>query len=231
MTILGLTFRDISQRGLACQVLTLRSSHFWKLNLVGEFMKMHTLNLDFCSSLTSFQEDCFNCMPNLTCLSMCETRISNLWTTVAALSKLPSLVELRFQYYPNCNDAMTSYISSTGKLDDIADFYLPKRGPYIGDTCIDMSELTDHNFSADDLLNNFYSFDDVMNHDVPSITEDSSDDSEVDFPSHQQQYWLSAVFPRLNGQMLHQNEVVNWDMLYLGLTSPSLCFSFKIYCI
>ncbi|XP_031277946.1 uncharacterized protein LOC116136372 [Pistacia vera] len=65
----------------------------------GKFMHLHTLNLDFCTSLTSFHEDCFSCMPNLMCLSMCETRISNLWTTTAALSKLPSLKELRFQ---NC---------------------------------------------------------------------------------------------------------------------------------
>lgn len=33
---------------------------------MGEFMHIHTtLNHDFSSSLTSFEEDCFNCMPNL----------------------------------------------------------------------------------------------------------------------------------------------------------------------
>ncbi|KAF7811050.1 WD repeat-containing protein 5B [Senna tora] len=198
--------RDICQRGLACQVLTLRSLHFRKLSLVGEFMKMHTLNLDFSSSLTSFQEDCFSCMPNLMCLSMCETRISNLWTTVAALSKLPSLVELRFQYWLCCNDAMTSCVSSSGKSDSTAEFVLPKGVPYIGESFIDMNELTDFNLSADDPPSNYYSSDDVTNHDSPSIVEDSSDDSEIELLSHQQRCWLSAVFPRWNGQVPYQNE-------------------------
>ncbi|XP_054786816.1 protein DWD HYPERSENSITIVE TO UV-B 1 isoform X2 [Prosopis cineraria] len=198
--------RDISQRGLACQVLTLRSSHFRKLNLVGEFLNMHTLNLDFSSSLTSFQEDCFNCMPNLMCLSMCETQISNLWTTVAALSKLPSLVELRFQYLLHCNDAMTSYTSSSGRSNDTDDFILSKRVPCISESCIGTSELTDHTFGADNPLSNFYSFDDAMNHDASSIIDDSSGDTEVDISRHHQRYALSAVFARWNGQMPLQNE-------------------------
>nr|GMC89567.1 uncharacterized protein LOC109161506 isoform X1 [Ipomoea batatas] len=88
---------DLAQHGLTCQVLNLRSSHFRKLNMAGSFLWMHTLNLDFSASLSNFREDCFTCMPNLKCLSLCETRISNLWTTSAALAKLPSLVELRFQ--------------------------------------------------------------------------------------------------------------------------------------
>ncbi|KAK9165891.1 hypothetical protein Scep_001082 [Stephania cephalantha] len=96
--------RDLSYNGLMCQVLNLRSSHIRKLNLVGNFMQLHTLNLDFSISLTSFREDCFSCMPNLMRLSMCETRVSNLWTTSVALSKLPSLVELRFQNCLCCID-------------------------------------------------------------------------------------------------------------------------------
>lgn len=94
---------NISQRGLRCQVLNLKSSHFRKLNMCGSFEQMHTLNLDFSTSLSGFREDCFLCMPNLKFLSLCETRIMNLWTTSAALIKLPSLVELRFQYYLNCD--------------------------------------------------------------------------------------------------------------------------------
>ncbi|PRQ22808.1 hypothetical protein RchiOBHm_Chr6g0254281 [Rosa chinensis] len=88
--------RDLSQRGLTCQVLNSRSSHFRKLNMMGEFLRIHTLNLDFSTSLTSFQEDCFSCMPNLMCLSLCETRILNLWTTIAALSKLPFWLNFGF---------------------------------------------------------------------------------------------------------------------------------------
>ncbi|XP_048335499.1 protein DWD HYPERSENSITIVE TO UV-B 1 isoform X2 [Ziziphus jujuba] len=72
--------------------------------MAGRFMRLHTLNLDFCTALTSLQHDCFSCMPNLSRLSMCETRITNLWTTSAALSKLPSLTELRFQNCLCCSD-------------------------------------------------------------------------------------------------------------------------------
>lgn len=212
--MLDLIIRDISQRGLACQVLTLKSSHFRKLNLMGEFTQMHTLNLDFSSSLTSFQEDCFNCMPNLMRLSMCETQITNLWTTVAALSKLPSLVELRFQYWQCCNDSGTSFISSSGKSDGTVDFSLLNRVPFNGQSCTDTMELTDPNFSADYPLSNFYSFDEVVrNHDVQSMVEDSSDDSEVDFSSHHHRYWLSDVFPGWNQQVPLQNEVVNLAIL------------------
>ncbi|CAO2842097.1 unnamed protein product [Amaranthus hypochondriacus] len=91
--------RDLSKRGLTCKELHLRSSHLRQLNLTGSFLQLQTLNLDFNTSLTSFQESCFSSMPNLKHLSLCATRVSNLWTTVSALSKLPSLIELRFQ---NC---------------------------------------------------------------------------------------------------------------------------------
>ncbi|KAJ1402874.1 WD40/YVTN repeat-like-containing domain superfamily [Sesbania bispinosa] len=159
------------------------------------------------SSLTSFQEDCFNCMPNLMCLSMCETRITNLWTTVAALSKLPSLVELRFQYWQYCNDAGTSFNSSNVKSDSTADLGMLDKVPFIGESCTDTRELTDPNFSVEDPLRNFYFFDDeVVNHDVQSMVEDSSDDSEIDFNSHHHRYWLSDVFPGWNLPVPLQSE-------------------------
>lgn len=72
--------------------------------MVGRFMHLHTLSLDFFSSLASLHEDCFSCMPYLMCLSMCESRIVNLWTATAAISKLPSLMELRFQMCLCCKD-------------------------------------------------------------------------------------------------------------------------------
>lgn len=198
--------RDISQRGLACQVLTIRSWHFRKLSLMGEFMHMHTLNLDFSSSLTSFEEDCFNCMPNLTCLSMCETRISNLWTTIAALSKLPSLVQLRFQYWQYCNDTGTSFTSSGRRSDATADFRQLDRVPFIGESRIDTRELTDLNISVEDPLRNVYSFDEVMSYDVQSMVEDSSDDSEIDLTNRHPRNWLSDVFPRRGLQMPLKSE-------------------------
>ncbi|KAF7130522.1 hypothetical protein RHSIM_Rhsim10G0161500 [Rhododendron simsii] len=110
--------RDLSQRGLTCQVLNLRSSHFWKLNMVGKFIYLRSLNLDFSSSLTSLRKDCFTCMPNLNCLSLCETRIANLWTTSSTLLKLPSLVELRFQKCLCCDDTGPCPGSTGGKSID-----------------------------------------------------------------------------------------------------------------
>ncbi|PRQ48126.1 putative transcription factor WD40-like family [Rosa chinensis] len=96
--------RDLCQGSLACQVFNLRSIHIQKLDMIGNFLRLHTLNLDFCTSLGSLRRDCFSCMPNLTRLSMCETRISNLLTTTGALSRLPCLLELRFQSCLCCKE-------------------------------------------------------------------------------------------------------------------------------
>ncbi|KAL0356894.1 UNVERIFIED_CONTAM: Snakin-1 [Sesamum calycinum] len=150
--------RDLAQRGLACEVLNLRSSHFRKLSMVGKFVRTHTLNLDFSASLTSFREDCFSCMPNLRFLSLCETRITNLWTTSAALSKLPSLVELRFQNCLYCTEVGYSSASSGNKASE-----------GIGSV-----------------------------QDVRSTNEDSSDDSEVDFSSHHQDFGSTEHLPDIS---------------------------------
>ncbi|KAK9037920.1 hypothetical protein V6N11_022818 [Hibiscus sabdariffa] len=104
---------DLCNVGLPCHVLKLRSNNIQKLDMVGRFMRLHTLNLDFCTSLTSLQKDCFFCMPNLTCLSMCETRVANLWTTTEVLAKLPSLLELRFQNCLCCKDTGPCHLSSS----------------------------------------------------------------------------------------------------------------------
>ncbi|KAE8008068.1 hypothetical protein FH972_004615 [Carpinus fangiana] len=223
--------RDLSRKGLSCQVLTLRSSHFRKLNMMGEFMRIHTLNLDFSTSLTSFREDCFSCMPNLTCLSMCETRITNLWTTIAALSKLPSLVELRFQNWLCCNDAGSSVASSDRRSDKNTDVGQPKSAPYIGASSVEIGILANYNSSTHEVLENLFSLDDVViNDEVQSMIEDSSDDdSDVDFSSHQKEYGyselLSNVFPRLNGQVDQQNEV-SFDALYNQNGEESLAGAF-----
>ncbi|XP_039137281.1 uncharacterized protein LOC120274814 [Dioscorea cayenensis subsp. rotundata] len=91
--------RDIWQNGLSCQTLYLQSSPMRKLNISGKFLQLQTLNLDFSLSLTGFHISCLSCMPKLMHLSMCGTRVANLSMTCAALSKLRSLTELRFQ---NC---------------------------------------------------------------------------------------------------------------------------------
>lgn len=88
-------------RGLNCQLLNLRSSGIKKLDTIGELTKLHTLNLDSCSSLTNLEEECFPFMPKLRHLSLCGTRVINLGTSTnsAVLSRLSSLVELQFH---NC---------------------------------------------------------------------------------------------------------------------------------
>lgn len=105
---------DLFQGGLNCQLLKLRSTEIQKLNMIGSFMQLHTLNLDFCSSLTSLEKDCFSCMPKLMRLSMCGTRIADLWTTREALSRLHSLTELRFQNCICCKDTGPCLASSNG---------------------------------------------------------------------------------------------------------------------
>lgn len=186
ITNLSFTARNISQRGLMCEVLNLRSSRFRKLNMIGEFKRIHTLNLDYSTSLTSFKEDCFSCMPNLICLSMCETRVGNLWTTIAALSKLPSLAELRFQNWLCCDDTGNS--SGSSDQDDKTDF----------------SQLN--------ICSSFGAYGNVViNPDSQILVEDSSDDSEVDFSIQHREYdyleLLSNLVPQLDGEIDLWNEV------------------------
>lgn len=143
--------------------------------MVGKFSQLRSLNLDFSASLTSFREDCFTCMPNLNFLSLCETRITNLWTTCAALSKLPCLTELRFQNCL-CLDISGSCSSSSGEK--------AHRGKYLGpldgaEELVSNSEVIDLHLNAEeeDIIIDDINFD-------QSTWEYSSDDSEVDFSSH-----------------------------------------------
>ncbi|KAF3435516.1 hypothetical protein FNV43_RR22605 [Rhamnella rubrinervis] len=210
--------RDLSQRGLPCQALTLTFTHIRKLNMKGEFMQLHTLNLDFSSSITSFHEDCFTCMPNLKNLSLCETRISNLWTTIAALSKLPSLVELRFQNWLCCKDSGACSASSSVNSDNTTDSSDPNPVPYFGGLSVDIRELIDHNPSVEGVSRNLFSLNElIMDHEIQGVLEDSLDDSETEYSTHQQQYGyvepLSNVFPRWNGGVHLQNEA-SFDTLW-----------------
>ncbi|KAL0725972.1 hypothetical protein Bca4012_022065 [Brassica carinata] len=100
-------WRDVFSQGLSCQVLNVRSLHFRKLNIVGEFSQLRTLVLDS-NRVTGFGEGCFSCMPNLTCLSMCDTVVSDLWTASAALLKLPSLEVLQFQIWICCSESSST---------------------------------------------------------------------------------------------------------------------------
>lgn len=174
--------RDLSSRGLMCEVLTMRSSHFRNLSMVGKFSRMHTLNLDYGTSLTSFQKDCFACMSNLKFLSMCETRVANLWTTTAALSKLPSLVELRFQRRL-CYEDVESCITSSSVNEDGRD------NPFPEESNIDIATLVDQNLISEAMLHNLMTVTNAIgNPELQREGEESSDDSEVDFSSQRQEY-------------------------------------------
>ncbi|KAL8541533.1 hypothetical protein ACS0TY_002707 [Phlomoides rotata] len=179
---------DISRCGLACDVLNLRSSRFRKLNMVGKFVHMHTLNLDFSASLSGFREDCFSCMPNLRFLSLCGTTIANLWTTSAALAKLPSLVELRFQSCTYRNDVGYSSASSgnegtvSGHME--LSHYIELLSP--------SDELFPHiQLSIDDVDLDVYD----ITPDIGSTNEDTSDDSEVNFSGQQQNFHSMELLP------------------------------------
>ncbi|MCD9637526.1 hypothetical protein HAX54_020860 [Datura stramonium] len=180
---------DLAQHGLPCQVLNLRSSHFRKLNMIGNFTRMHTLNLDFSASLTNFRQDCFICMPNLKFLSLCETRITNLWTTTAALAKLPSLLELRFQNFLQ-DDAAQKHAASDRRNaywdSDHMENSIHDEAPSVSGENI-MYRLFNE---EDQYLNNT-----DMNLDVSSETEDSSDDSEVDFSSQDRETSFMELLP------------------------------------
>ncbi|KAL2926682.1 Leucine-rich repeat-containing protein 9, partial [Bienertia sinuspersici] len=200
--------RDLSKRGLTCKELYLRSSQLRQLNLSGSFMRLQTLNLDFNTSLTTSQASCFSCMPNLEHLSVCATRISNLWTTATALSKLPSLVELRFQNCLCCNNTGPCPKSSAQRTQD--DNWI---GSY------------DHSFVRASsrpglLLSHHGSYSEDILQDT-SVTEDSywpredfSEDYDVDAPSHHQE----LSFPELL-YLMQQAPTEDGDLLAGGLYS------------
>ncbi|KAL7156906.1 hypothetical protein ABFS83_02G040600 [Erythranthe nasuta] len=181
---------DLAQRGLSCQVLNLKSSHFRKLGMVGKFMHMHTLNLDFSASLTTFREDCFSCMPNLRSLSLCETKITNMWTTSAALTKLPLLDELRFQNCIHCSDSNSPTVQSgnEGQCSGRIALGIHMDLPSPGDEVFPHLEL---NMDDEDL--NDYD----IGQDVRSQNEDSSDNSEVDFSGHDHEFGLTELLSEI----------------------------------
>ncbi|KAK8467409.1 hypothetical protein PHAVU_007G042500 [Phaseolus vulgaris] len=127
-----------------------------------------------------------------------------------------------------------------GKSDDTTDFSLLDRIPFIGEPFTSTTELTDPNFNSEDPLRNFYSLDEeIINHDVQSMVEDSSDDSEVDFTSRHDRYWLSDVFPGWSSEvpLLHENEdeedslqgtfmepIADVSMKYMSRHASPICY-------
>ncbi|XP_068656346.1 protein DWD HYPERSENSITIVE TO UV-B 1 isoform X2 [Aristolochia californica] len=162
--------------------------------MTGKFMQLHTLNLDFSISLTNFQEGCFNCMPRLTRLSLCETRVSNLWTTCSALLRLPSLQELRFQNCLCCNDTGPCPTSSDGKRTDFinekSDVTKSPLYPYWHTPSTANKSLIFEDFQytgSEDMFIDQWSDDESLGcHGVLlGTTEESSDESEQDLATQQ----------------------------------------------
>ncbi|XP_010432434.1 PREDICTED: uncharacterized protein LOC104716714 [Camelina sativa] len=144
-------WREVFFQGLSCKVLNVRSLHFHKLNIVGEFSQLHTLILDN-NRIVGFGEGCFSCMPNLTYLSMCGTLVSDLWTSAVALSKLPSLKELRFQIWISCSDSipLKSQSSPSSSTTDYKNSFIESNPPIEADW--DVVEQMDPSLPVEETL-------------------------------------------------------------------------------
>ncbi|XP_042417466.1 uncharacterized protein LOC122006153 isoform X1 [Zingiber officinale] len=178
--------RDICQRGTTCQILNLRFSPIRKLNMTGKFMELQTLNLDSSVHLTSFHINCFSCMPKLMRLSMCETRVANLWVTSAALSKLHSLSELRFQNCSCCLDTGPC-LTFGGVFRMVNDNKCSKQqsSSYFGGQCIGTENNLKQTIaqSVDNAFNSLSSKNCLLtsNEMLESTTEELSDESDPEF--------------------------------------------------
>lgn len=175
-------------------------------------MRLHTLNLDFCTSLSGLQKDCFSCMPYLMRLSMCETRVANLWTTAAALSKLPSLVELRFQNCLCCKDTGPCPALSGDK----ARIHIPERTPlnmghYSEVPSTDTGDAACHVLCTKETDRDLLCLDDSkINCEIHSMADNFSEKSGVKLSSYLKEMCLlevSATLPDMNGQAKVKSEV------------------------
>lgn len=124
---------------------------------------------------------------------MCETRIANLWTTVAALSKLPSLVELRFQNLLCCNEAAPSTSEENSDSCQL-------NSTLYGETY--MGELPDHSSSIERMIENLFSANNMVpNHEAESMSEDSSDDSDLEISNYHHEYGFEDLFSNVHTEM------------------------------
>ncbi|CAI5505306.1 unnamed protein product [Closterium sp. Naga37s-1] len=115
-------FRDLFQRGLNARSLCFSFCRVRKLDFVGAFPRLQSVVLDHNPAITCLPDGCFSNAPSLTSLSLCATGISNLWTTIAALGKLPLLTQLRFQRCMCCRgDTSACAELAAGLAGDAAD--------------------------------------------------------------------------------------------------------------
>ncbi|GAV58764.1 WD40 domain-containing protein [Cephalotus follicularis] len=205
---------ELLRDGVDCHVLNLRSTHVRELKMVGRFMWLHTLNLDFCTSLTTLSKDCFSCIPNLMRLSMCETRITDLWTTSAALSKLPSLVELRFQNCLCCKDTGPCPASS-GEIRNL--IACERTGSALSNMCL---------YGETPSSNTGYATYHVPG--VKKAVRDGNDHTKTDisYDADQVRVHLAGlsghVVPTFNGHSKLQNEIQDKDELSVRLHKRNL---------
>ncbi|VYS64856.1 unnamed protein product [Arabidopsis thaliana] len=187
-------WQDVFFQGLSCKVLNVRSMHIHKLNIVGEFTQLHTLILDK-NRIVGFGEDCFSCMPKLTYLSMCDTLVSDLWTSAAALLKLPSLKELRFQIWISCSDSspLNSESSPSSSTKDDINTFIESDPPVEADMW-DVAEQMDPSLPVEETLHSMdFSY---------KIPEQDDLDSHV------------SVSAGLNGEVLMREKVRRGKMPY-----------------
>lgn len=208
--------------------------------MTGKFMQLHTLRLDFSVHLTSFHASCFSCMPKLMRLSMCDTRVTNLWMTSAALSKLHSLVELRFQSCLCCYD--TGPCSGKGVIS-----YAYKEIHSSSRHCYSYPESlsgTNENFlsenmqdsSIDGSPNSLYSDDDSFtNHELlQSVIEESSAESDLDISSDTQSIdnWTDISqdsHHELDGQTNSEISVNTSDLVISSSGHSSVSSSVRLF--
>ncbi|KAL9224752.1 hypothetical protein vseg_000761 [Gypsophila vaccaria] len=204
--------RDLSQRGLTCKQLNFSSSRLRKLNLTGGFEQLQTLNLDFNTSLTSFQESCFSCMPNLKRLSVCATRVSNLWTTTTSLAKLPSLVELRFQNCLCCNSTgLCPQSASQRTLDNSCSRY--DADSYVTASSMHSTLIYQPHSTSEEMFEDIPIIDPSFDVYVSSPSEYVSEDLEGD-ASH---YSHELGFQELLSDALHNFDLLNGNAVSLGI--------------
>lgn len=187
-------------------------------------MRIRSLNLDFSTSLTSFKEDCFTCMPNLMCLSMCETSVANLWTTSAALSKLPSLSELRFQNLVCCNNDGTS--NGTLGADDIIDLSEVNNRSFMEGSAVALSGFRDRISIIQEARRNLFALDNMLIDNEHQMDGGSSDDSEVDFSTGRFEYAYLGL-PGQDGDSDLPDEVITMAYLYIHSYTHA-CTSFSL---
>ncbi|MQL98790.1 hypothetical protein Taro_031510, partial [Colocasia esculenta] len=187
-------------------------------------------------NLSTFWKDILRCMPNLMCLSMCETRLTNIFMTSAALSKLPSLMELRFQNCLCCHDTRPCPTSSCTEASTLAheEILNSHQNSYAH---AEPSLTATENFlcqtmrqpHGEEIL--FSDDESFVSHEFTQGTTESSDESELDFSSYQQgrDVWLESSSPgpseldRLTNLKITVNQPKD---AFLSLGSPSTSMPF-----